>query len=84
MNLTWVWGILDKYVAADIFIIFYFSASRHAVRVGCRVFFVRLDVRRTSLQDLLDLDVVCTEAAVELEVVRVVEEGTPERKQELL
>lgn len=35
---------------------------------------------RTSLQDLLDLDVVGTEAAVELEVVSIVEEGTPERK----
>lgn len=34
----------------------------------------------TSLQDLLDLDVVGTEAAVELEVVSIVEEGAPKRK----
>lgn len=38
----------------------------------------------TSLQDLLDLDVVGAEAAVELEVVGVVEEGAPEGKQQLL
>jgi len=38
----------------------------------------------TSLQDLLDLDVVCTEATVELEVVSIVEERTPKRKQQLL
>lgn len=46
--------------------------------------FERFGVCPTSLQDLLDLDVVGTEAAVELEVVSVVEEGTPERKQQLL
>lgn len=38
----------------------------------------------TSLQDLLDLDVVCTEAAVVLEVVGVVEEGSSQREEELL
>lgn len=43
-----------------------------------------LSVCHTSLQDLLDLDVVGTEAAVELEVVGVVEKGTPKRKQQLL
>ena len=37
-------------------------------------------VCHTSLQDFLDLDVVGTEAAVELEVVSVVEERTPKRK----
>lgn len=45
---------------------------------------VRLGACRTSLQDLLDLDVVGTEAAVELEVVSIVEERTPKRKQQLL
>lgn len=38
----------------------------------------------TSLQDLLDLDVVGTEATVELKVVGVVEERSPKRKQQLL
>lgn len=40
--------------------------------------------RRTSLQDLLNLDVVGAEAAVEFEVVGVVEEGAPQREQQLL
>lgn len=38
----------------------------------------------TSLQDLLNLDVVGAEAAVEFEVVGVVEEGAPQREQQLL
>lgn len=45
---------------------------------------VLLSLCSTSLQDLLDLDVVGAEATVELEVVSVVQEGTPERKQKLL
>lgn len=48
------------------------------------VFIMCLSVCHTSLQDLLDLDVVGTEATVELEVVGVVEKGTPKRKQQLL
>lgn len=39
---------------------------------------------RTSLQDLLNLDVVGAEAAVEFEVVGVVEEGAPQGEQQLL
>lgn len=38
----------------------------------------------TSLQDLLDLDVVGAESTVELEVVSVVEERAPKREQQLL
>lgn len=45
---------------------------------------MKVSVCCTSLQDLLDLDVVGAEAAVELEVVGVVEERTPQRKQQLL
>lgn len=41
-------------------------------------------VCHTSLQDLLNLDVVGAEAAVELEVIGIVEEGSPKRKQQLL
>lgn len=38
----------------------------------------------TSLQNLLNLDVVGAEAAVEFEVVGVVEEGAPQGEQQLL
>lgn len=38
----------------------------------------------TSLQDLLDLDMVGTETTVELEVVGVIEERASKRKQQLL
>lgn len=38
----------------------------------------------TSLQDLLDLDVVDAEAAVVLEVVGVVEEGSSQREEQSL
>lgn len=38
----------------------------------------------TSFQNLLDLDVVGAEAAVEFEVICVVEERSTERKQQLL
>lgn len=41
-------------------------------------------VSRTSLQNLLDLDVVGAEAAVELEVVGVVEEGASQGEEQLL
>lgn len=41
-------------------------------------------VRRTSFQNLLDLDVVGAEATVELEVVGVVEEGASEGEEQLL
>lgn len=62
----------------------YFSISRCTVSMWsghkCTVHACE-GVCRTSLQDLLDLDVVGTETAVELEVVSVVEKGTPERKQ---
>lgn len=57
-----------------------FSISICVTRV-CVVDFTSFS---TSLQDLLDLDVVGTEAAVELEVVGVVEERTPKREQQLL
>lgn len=69
-------------MSADVSIICHFSSSRCAIGVylGCHVFFIHVGVSHTSLQDLLDLDVVGTEAAVELEVVSVVEEGTPKRK----
>lgn len=38
----------------------------------------------TSLQDFLDLDVVGTEATVELEVISVVQEGSTQREEKLL
>lgn len=41
-------------------------------------------MRRTSFQNLLDLDVVGAEATVELEVVGVVEEGASEGEEQLL
>lgn len=44
----------------------------------------RVCVCRTSLQHLLNLDVVGAEAAVEFEVVGVVEEGAPQREEQLL
>lgn len=84
LNLAGVWNTLDYHVSADVSIICHFSSSHCAVGVylGCHVFFIHVGVCHvgTSLQDLLDLDVVGTEAAVELEVVSVVEEGTPKRK----
>ena len=68
--------------------ILYASSQSHCVQAGVylghRVFFIRLGACSTSLQDLLDFDVVRTEAAVELEVVGVVQERPPERKQQLL
>ncbi len=38
----------------------------------------------TSLQDFLDFDVICTEAAVVLEVVGVVEKRSTQREEEFL
>lgn len=38
----------------------------------------------TSLQDFLDLDVVGTEAAVQLEVIGIVEERSTQREEQLL
>lgn len=49
-----------------------------------RPLLIHTDVRHTSLQNLLDLNVVGTEATVELEVVSIVQEGASEREQQLL
>lgn len=49
-----------------------------------RPLLIHTNVSRTSLQNLLDLNVVGTEATVELEVVGIVQEGASEREQQLL
>lgn len=86
LNLAGLWHTLDWYVSADVFIICQFSLSLCAagVYLGCHIFLVCLGVCSTSLQDLLDFDVVGTEATVELEVVSVIQERAPKRKQQLL
>lgn len=70
-------------LSTNLFITCCFLNSHCADRVflGCCSFFKQLGMCRTSLKDLLDLDVVGTEATVELEVVSVVEEGPSKRKQ---
>lgn len=41
-------------------------------------------LRHTSLQDFLDLDVICTETTVELEVICVVQEGCTQGEEKFL